>query len=282
MKRKFRIPLILILSLTLLSLAACSKPPKNIAETKQSAIFKKAEVENCRITANKLDVKGGAGNRFRTIGVLKKDEEVDVLGKIGDWYVIRLDNNQTGCIDSSKAKPVIKKEEKKQPENLPQEEPPPPSGDQPPKPEKPKKEEQEGKDTPGTADELTSQEKNMVDLVNKARKKNNLPSLKVDLKITKVARIKSQDMIDNDYFSHYSPTYGSPFDMLDRFEINYLQAAENIAANSSVDSAHESLMNSSGHRRNILNPDYTHIGVGIKRSDKYGYIFTQMFVSRPK
>ncbi len=66
------------------------------------------------------------------------------------------------------------------------------------------------------------------------------------------------------------------------FGIEYLQAGENIAANSSVNRAHNELMNSSGHRQNILSPSYTNIGIGIKPSDKYGLIFTQMFISKPQ
>lgn len=70
--------------------------------------------------------------------------------------------------------------------------------------------------------------------------------------------------------------------MMDHFGIEYLKAGENLAGNQSVDSAHNLLMNSSGHRQNILNDQFTHIGVGVKASDKYGYIFVQMFISRPE
>lgn len=122
----------------------------------------------------------------------------------------------------------------------------------------------------------------MIDLVNRERAKNNLPALQVDPNVTRVARIKSQDMVDNNYFSHNSPTYGSPFDMLSAFDIKYLHAGENLAGNSSVERAHEALMNSSGHRKNILSGDFTHIGIGVKPSDRYGFIYTQMFISKPK
>lgn len=129
---------------------------------------------------------------------------------------------------------------------------------------------------------LTEQEQQMVDLVNRDRLKNDLPALEVDLELTRVARIKSQDMVDQNYFSHYSPTYGSPFEMMDSFGINYLHAGENLAGNNNVQNAHTALMNSSGHRKNILSPNFTHIGIGVKPSDQYGYIYTQMFISKPR
>lgn len=122
----------------------------------------------------------------------------------------------------------------------------------------------------------------MVQLVNKARAENNLPALKVDTELANVARIKSQDMIDNNYFSHNSPTYGSPFDMMKDFGINYVQAGENIAGNQDVQKAHDALMNSPGHRKNILSPDFTHIGIGIRKGGQYGNMYTQMFISKPQ
>jgi uncharacterized YkwD family protein len=129
---------------------------------------------------------------------------------------------------------------------------------------------------------LTAEEQQMVKLVNDARAQNGVPPLQVDMQLTNVARIKAQDMIDNNYFSHNSPKYGSPFDMMRDFGIKYVQAGENIAGNQNVQDAQNALMNSPGHRQNILNPDYTHIGIGIKKGGPYGNMFSQMFVSKPK
>lgn len=129
---------------------------------------------------------------------------------------------------------------------------------------------------------LTSMEQQMVTLINQERSQNNLPALQVDTQVTNVARVKAQDMIDNNYFSHNSPKYGSPFDMMKSFGVHYVKAGENIAGNQTVQKAHEALMNSPGHRENILSPDYTHIGIGIKQGGQYGNMFTQMFLSKPK
>ncbi|WP_432665878.1 CAP domain-containing protein [Wukongibacter baidiensis] len=127
---------------------------------------------------------------------------------------------------------------------------------------------------------ISAKEQQMVNLINEARRQNGVKPLIVDTKLTELARMKSKDMIDNNYFSHNSPTYGSPFDMLKNFGVSYRSAGENIAGNQTVERAHESLMNSPGHRRNILSPDYTHIGIGIQEGGRYGSMFTQMFIKK--
>jgi len=127
---------------------------------------------------------------------------------------------------------------------------------------------------------LTPDELKIVELVNQERLKRGLPLLKVDMELVRIARMKSQDMVTHGYFSHYSPTYGSPFDMLKKAEISYLYAGENIAGAPTVEMAHNALMNSLGHRKNILNPNYTHIGIGIVEGGPYGKMFTQTFVGK--
>lgn len=122
---------------------------------------------------------------------------------------------------------------------------------------------------------LTPEEIQMVDYVNQARQDAGLKPLQIDADLAHIARLKSRDMYDNNYFSHDSPTYGSPFDMMTKFGIKYSGAAENIAKNSSVAAAHNAFMRSQGHKNNILNPIYTHIGVGIHN----GY-YTQMFIRK--
>ncbi|WP_242986554.1 CAP domain-containing protein [Vallitalea guaymasensis] len=127
---------------------------------------------------------------------------------------------------------------------------------------------------------ISNEEQQLINLINESRKQNGLKALTADNQLSEVARIKSKDMIDNNYFSHNSPTYGNPFDMLKNFGIQYLSAAENIAGNNSVQEAHEALMNSPGHRKNILNPELTHVGVGIQKGSKYGYMFTELFIKK--
>ncbi|HLO03928.1 MAG TPA: CAP domain-containing protein [Symbiobacteriaceae bacterium] len=119
-------------------------------------------------------------------------------------------------------------------------------------------------------------EEQMIRLVNTERAKNGLPALRIDAQLMKVARVKSQDMINRNYFSHQSPTYGSPFDMLRSFGVTYRAAGENIALNQSTPAAHTALMNSTGHRANILGRQYTKVGIGIVKGSR-GYYFTQLF-----
>lgn len=128
--------------------------------------------------------------------------------------------------------------------------------------------------------QLSQEEQTMVSLVNQERVKAGLTKLTVDIEVSRVARIKSRDMIEQDYFSHQSPTYGSPFEMLKKFNIQYRAAAENIACNQGVTDAHQALMESPGHRKNILNTQYTHIGIGIVNGGMCGKMFTQMFISK--
>ncbi|WP_028547610.1 peptidoglycan-binding protein [Paenibacillus sp. UNC451MF] len=126
---------------------------------------------------------------------------------------------------------------------------------------------------------LTHDEQKMVDLINKERKQEGLAPLKVIADVSYTARLKSQDMVENNYFSHNSPRYGSPFDMLQQRGITYTSAGENIACNETVEGAHRVLMESPGHRDNILDKDYTHIGIGVVKGGSCGKMFTQQFIA---
>jgi len=125
---------------------------------------------------------------------------------------------------------------------------------------------------------LSADEQRMVHLVNEERVKAGLSRFEVDMRLVQTARIKSQDMITHNYFSHNSPTFGSPFDLIKAAGIAYRTAGENIAGNQSVDAAHQTLMRSPGHRANILNPSFTKIGIGIIPGGRYGLILTQQFI----
>ena len=124
--------------------------------------------------------------------------------------------------------------------------------------------------------QTTSFEQQVIDLTNKERAKNGLSALKANWELSRVARIKSQEMHDMKYFSHQSPTYGSPFDMIKKFGINYRTAGENIAKGQRTPQEVVSAwMNSSGHRANILNASFKEIGVGYVADGSY---WTQMFI----
>ncbi len=124
-------------------------------------------------------------------------------------------------------------------------------------------------------------EQEVVRLVNAERAKHGLQPLRENWELSRVARFKSADMRDKNYFSHTSPTYGSPHQMIRDFGIQYRASGENIAAGQTTAQAvFNSWMNSSGHRQNILSPTYTEIGVGYAEGGSYRHYWTQMFISR--
>lgn len=130
-------------------------------------------------------------------------------------------------------------------------------------------------DAQATVDNLSFEEQ-VAALVNEQRAANGLSALTLSTTLSDVARLKSQDMHDNGYFSHTSPTYGSPFDMLKSLGISYRTAGENIAMGyASPEAVMDAWMNSAGHRANILNASYTQIGVGYVADGNY---WTQEFI----
>ena len=136
----------------------------------------------------------------------------------------------------------------------------------------------ESQETPNVESESTQKsfEDQVLVLVNKERAHYGLRPLTMDESLRNVARVKSSDMSANNYFSHTSPTYGSPFDMLKQFGINYSSAAENIAQGyTTPEAVVNGWMNSSGHRANILNASYTKIGIGYEANGNY---WTQLFM----
>lgn len=132
--------------------------------------------------------------------------------------------------------------------------------------------------TEQTTSTLSAYDQKVVGLTNQERAKNGLAPLKVDETLSKMAREKSRDMSANGYFSHTSPTYGSPFDMMKQYGISYRSAGENIAMGQrSPEEVVTAWMNSEGHRKNILSPNFTHIGVGHIAQGNY---WTQEFIGK--
>ncbi len=125
-------------------------------------------------------------------------------------------------------------------------------------------------------EEILSYEEQVINFVNEVRAQYGLNKLTANWQLSRVARYKSQDMHDNGYFSHTSPVYGSPFDMIKNFGISYRTAGENSARGQHTpQEVMNDWMNSSGHRANILNASFTQIGVGYVSDGNY---WTQMFI----
>lgn len=129
--------------------------------------------------------------------------------------------------------------------------------------------------------DISQQAQEVLRLVNIERENQGLSSLTLSSELTAVANEKARDMAEKNYFSHTSPTYGTPFQMLQQYGISYRAAGENIAAGQRTpDEVMQSWMNSSGHRANILNSSYTEIGIGYYEGGSYGTEWVQLFIGK--
>lgn len=129
--------------------------------------------------------------------------------------------------------------------------------------------------------EVSQQAREVLKLVNAERQKQGLKALTLNADICNIAYTKAKDMAVNNYFSHTSPTYGTPFEMLQKYGVTYRSAGENIAAGQkTADDVMTSWLNSSGHRANILNSSYTELGVGYYAGGSYGTEWVQLFIGK--
>lgn len=237
--------------------------------------FEKVDFINGVVIANRLNLRSGPSTQHEVIGKFTKHKWLNVLAKIGDWYaVFDPETGKVGCVAGAYLKNAAEVDQTSAGKtNVPAPVKPPASASPTPAATPAPSTDQQG-------GELSQDEKKLLDLINAERAKSNLSPLIADPELMKVARIKANDMTKNNYFSHYSPTYGSPFDMMRQFGITFKAAAENIAGNSTVEGAVSSWMKSEGHRNNIMNSNYNYTGIGISKSNKYGYVFAQMFIRK--
>ncbi len=127
---------------------------------------------------------------------------------------------------------------------------------------------------------LNAQEQAMIEMVNSDRARYGRSALTLDLELCALAREKSSDMLNNNYFAHESPTLGSASDLLTANGVSFRSVGENIARYRSIEHAQAALLSSDGHRRNLLSRSYTHFGVGVAL-DENGFVYvTQLFVRR--
>lgn len=206
----------------------------------------------------------GHGTNYNVITTVNKNEYIRVFAGVGEWYIIQTDSDYIGAVSRKYVKAIY----------------PSSSGSSNSGTNGSTSSGNSSSNNTIQSSNMNSDEKEVFDLINKQRTNNGLTALKNDSEVQRVARIKAQDMVDNNYFSHTSPTYGSPFDMLKSFKISYKTAGENIAANSSNSSAVTAWMNSSGHKANILNSSFNYTGIGVVSSPKYGKMYVQIFVGK--
>lgn len=125
----------------------------------------------------------------------------------------------------------------------------------------------------------TDAEYRMLKLVNDERAKVKAPALVMDAKIVAVARSYSRDMFERRYFSHYSPEGEDVADRMEKAGISYQIVGENLAFAPDLMTAHTGLMESEGHRKNILDPQFHRVGIGVIVTDAYGIMVTQIFAN---
>ena len=117
----------------------------------------------------------------------------------------------------------------------------------------------------------------LFDKVNTERRKLAIKELVWDPNLVSISRTHAKDMWERKYFSHYSPEGKDVGDRLNAAKISYSFAGENLALAPTVQTAHTGLMNSEGHRENILDINFKKIGIGVIDNGVYGKMFVQVF-----
>ena len=220
--------------------------------------YYKVDFSTGLVTATTLNVRSGPGTNYGIVATVKKNEYIRVFAGVGDWYIVQVEGDYVGAVNKKYVKAIYPNSSNSNNSSN----------------------NNSSSNSNSTTTAMTTDEKEVFDLINNQRTQNGLSALKLDTETLRVARIKAQDMVDNNYFSHNSPTYGTPFQMLNSFKISYKTAGENIAGNSSNSAAVTAWMNSSGHKANILNSNFNYTGIGVVKSNKYGKIYVQMFIGK--
>lgn len=260
-----------------------------------SEAYQKVDSSSGVITANEVNLRTGPATTFDILCKLKKDQKVTVMGKLGDWYAVYVGaNGNVGSVSSrylklDKAKTTTGTKQVTTQNN---------SGKSTAATTAKNSQSGSKAAATGSADKakapaentsskatvsekpmnISSDEQNLFDAVNKARKEKGLKALQFDAQLVTVARLKAKDMKDNNYFSHTSKYYGTPFDMMKKYGIKFSTAGENIAGNQSIDKVVKAWLKENGN--NIYNDKFTHTGIGIVDSPTYGKLFVQMFIKK--
>lgn len=212
---------------------------------KVAGAFTTTSVKQVQVNVKSLSFRTGATSSHRAITTYSKGTVLNVIGKIGNWYVVKNSKDTVGCVDGRYVKAYT------------------------------------GSTSSGGSSGSSSfnaMQTQMLGYINADRKANGLSALTLDKTLCNGAYLKSKDMAENNYFSHTSPTYGSPFTMMQSLGISYTAAGENIALNTSVKGAYDAFMNSSGHRANILSSSFGKVGLGFYQEGSYLYV-TQWFTN---
>ncbi|MFZ5988814.1 MAG: CAP domain-containing protein [Bacillota bacterium] len=279
MNRKF----VLLIVLTLVLTGALGFSGVTSQKATAASTFQRVNFVSGVVTATELNVRQGPSTNFPVVCVLKKGQTVKVFGKLGDWYAVYEPASRcVGAVSSQFIKPqgTTTKAPAAQKKQAPNTTVP--------------KQGTTKQGTPGAGAGVSASPSPMskapsgigqdeqltLDLINKERANAGIEPLKFDMELVKVAELKAKDMVEKNYFSHQSPTYGSPFDMMRQFNVDFRTAGENIAGNRTVEGAVKAWMASEGHRKNILNGNFNYTGIGVVDSPTYGKMFVQMFIGK--
>ncbi len=258
---KKRIIFLVILAL-LLGVLPGTPVFKNQAEG-AAPMFERVNYAHGVVTAYYLNMRQGPSTDYYIIRVLKKGQAVKVIGKMGSWYaVIDVKSGCFGCVHGKYIKVSTSAE-------LTAEE------------EKENEQEEKDNEKETAAQDLVSlseSESSFLEMVNRAREEEGLSPLKVNSQLMRVARLKVQDMLDNGYFSHTSARFGSPWDMMRKYNVSFKCAAENIAGNKTLQGAFDAWMEDDNHKGNLLNPKFSHTGIGVVESPAYGKLIVQQMI----
>lgn len=194
------------------------------------------------VNTEQLRLRTGLSTENMCIGKLKKGEKLHIYDKINDWYIVKTENDIVGTVFSKYVE----------------------------------------LDSPEVLDVsnnilLTENENQFLELINQYRLENGLGSLKIDEKILNVARLKCQDMVKNNYFSHVSDQYGSLYELLTNCGIKYSFASENIVKADDIETAVKLLVNSKQHEENIVNSQYNATGISVEKNNFGKYVCVQVF-----
>lgn len=228
--------------------------------------YKSMELTTGVVTATNVNLRTGPATTFDIICKLKKNQGITIIGKMGDWYAVYVGSSgNVGAITSQYVK-VDKINETTNKTNTKTVS------------AKATKAVNTVTATVTKVKDISSDEQALLDLINTERKKQGLAALEFDANLVNIARLKAKDLKDNNYFSHTSKFYGSPFDMMKKYDIKFSAAGENIAGNQTIEKAVKAWSNESGN--NLYNKKFTHTGIGIVDSPTYGKIFVQMFIKK--
>ncbi|TYQ15165.1 UNVERIFIED_CONTAM: putative YkwD family protein [Acetivibrio alkalicellulosi] len=272
--------IVLLIAVTMVLVGTLGLAQNNVQEVAAISQFERIDFQQGVVTASNLNLRQGASTEFPIVSVLKNGHTVQIFGRLSDWYTVY--DPESGYVGAVSAQYIMHQEAAKDPKpeetNKPEK-----AEEQALNDEETNYEASKTEEAPEVIPVLTGiskEEQLLLDLINKERVDAGVEPLKLDIELMKVTRLKADEMVEKNYFSHQSPTYGSPFDMMRKYHVEFNTAGENIAGNRSIEGAVKAWMASEGHKKNILNDKFNYTGIGIVDSPAYGKLLVQQFIGR--